>query len=153
MIEAMNITNIETAMYDDVFGMTQAIYAAQESDHRTQVGAYISGIQGSNSTCKTSGGRPHAETTALLNCARMGISTRGETLYAPWAACPDCAQSIITAGVSRVVVNQGAMDATPEDWRPQVENGLNMLIDAGVTVEVMQPIGMYINIRGQKVEV
>lgn len=149
----MDITIIQDANYDDVYGMTQAVYAAREVDYRTQVGAFVDGIAGSNKFVESAGFRPHAETTALLNCARLGIPTQGSTLYAPWAACPSCAQSIITAGITRVVISRTAMEATPEDWIDRVNTGLGMLLDAGITVEMMQPIGMKITMRGQEVEV
>lgn len=153
MLDLLDIDIIEDPSYDDVYGMTQAVYAAQGVDYRTQVGAFIAGIQGSNDWVRGADFRSHAETTALLICARVGMSTAGETLYAPWAACTECAKAIITAGVGRVVVSRGAMEATPDDWSANVEAGLNMLRDAGIRVEMMNPIGMTIRMRDQEVEV
>ncbi len=149
----MDIELIENPTYDDVYGMTQAVYAAREVDYRTQVGAFIQGIQGSNKWVESGGFRPHAETTALLQCARLGIPTQGSTLYAPWAACPSCAEAIISAGVTRVVVSRTVMEATPNEWEDKVQNGLNMLLDAGVVIEMINPIGMTITVRDQEVEV
>jgi deoxycytidylate deaminase len=45
----------------------------------------------------------HAEMTALLTCARNGISCRGATLYVTTFPCHNCAKHIIAAGIRRVV--------------------------------------------------
>jgi diaminohydroxyphosphoribosylaminopyrimidine deaminase/5-amino-6-(5-phosphoribosylamino)uracil reductase len=78
------------------------------------------------------GGRPHAETEAL---ARAGAAARGATAYvtlepcAHWGKTPPCADALITAGVSRVVV-------AIEDPDPRVASaGFARLSAAGVRVE------------------
>ncbi len=78
------------------------------------------------------GGRPHAEAEAL---ARAGAAARGATVYVTLEPCchegrgPPCAQSLIAAGVARVV-------AAIEDPFPGVAgNGFRMLREAGVAVE------------------
>lgn len=45
----------------------------------------------------------HAEMTALLTCARNGISCRDATLYVTTFPCHNCAKHIIAAGINRVV--------------------------------------------------
>jgi diaminohydroxyphosphoribosylaminopyrimidine deaminase/5-amino-6-(5-phosphoribosylamino)uracil reductase len=79
------------------------------------------------------GGRPHAETEALL---RAGPAARGATLYATLEPCshhgrtPPCADAIIAAGIARVV-------SALEDVNPEVAGqGHARLRAAGVTVEV-----------------
>jgi len=47
----------------------------------------------------------HAERNALINAARMGISTKGATLYMTCGIpCTPCLVEIINAGISRLVV-------------------------------------------------
>jgi diaminohydroxyphosphoribosylaminopyrimidine deaminase/5-amino-6-(5-phosphoribosylamino)uracil reductase len=79
------------------------------------------------------GGRPHAEVEALR---RAGEATRGATLYVTLEPCshfgksPPCADSIIDAGVARVV-------SALEDPNPEVAGaGHARLRAAGVAVEV-----------------
>src|SRR6185436_2756578 len=79
------------------------------------------------------GGRPHAETEALL---RAGAAARGATLYVTLEPCSHygktapCADAIIKAGIARVV--SALVDPNPEvagagHWR---------LAQAGIVVEV-----------------
>ena len=78
------------------------------------------------------GGRPHAETEAL---ARAGARARGATAYVTLEPCahvgrtPPCADALIEAGISRVVV-------ACRDPDPRVDGrGMEKLVAAGVAVE------------------
>jgi diaminohydroxyphosphoribosylaminopyrimidine deaminase/5-amino-6-(5-phosphoribosylamino)uracil reductase len=77
-------------------------------------------------------GEPHAEVNAL---AAAGERARGSTLYvtlepcAAWGSTPPCAQAVLDAGVTRVVI--GARDPNPA-----AAGGLEQLAEAGLTVEL-----------------
>ena len=79
-----------------------------------------------------SGGRPHAETEALL---RAGKRARGGTAYVTLEPCshfgktPPCAESLISAGISRVVA------ALLDPDERVAGQGFQTLEKAGVTVE------------------
>ena len=45
----------------------------------------------------------HAEENAILNCARIGVSTDNCNIYTPWLPCAYCAKSIIQAGIKTVI--------------------------------------------------
>ena len=45
----------------------------------------------------------HAESNAILKCAKYGKSTNGSTLYITHSPCIECAKLIIQAGIVRVV--------------------------------------------------
>lgn len=45
----------------------------------------------------------HAETNAIVQAARFGISTEGGTLYCMMVPCYTCAKNIINAGIKRIV--------------------------------------------------
>ena len=67
----------------------------------------------------------HAESNAILKCAKYGRPTNGSTLYITHSPCIECAKLIIQAGIIRVVYL--------EDYR-KVE-GLELLKKAGINVE------------------
>ena len=45
----------------------------------------------------------HAESNAILKCAKYGRATNGSTLYITHSPCIECAKLIIQAGIVRVV--------------------------------------------------
>lgn len=67
----------------------------------------------------------HAESNAILKCAKYGRPTKGSTLYITHSPCIECSKLIIQAGIIRVVYL--------EDYR-KVE-GLELLKKAGINVE------------------
>ncbi len=79
------------------------------------------------------GGRPHAETEAL---SRAGSAAKGADVYVTLEPCshhgktPPCADALIAAGVSRVVV--AVIDKNPNVYG----SGLKKLQDAGIAVEI-----------------
>jgi diaminohydroxyphosphoribosylaminopyrimidine deaminase/5-amino-6-(5-phosphoribosylamino)uracil reductase len=81
-------------------------------------------------------GQGHAEVNALADAAKQGHSTVGATAYVTLEPCshygrtPPCALGLINAQVARVVI-------AVKDANPQVaDNGIAMLQDAGIQVEV-----------------
>lgn len=56
----------------------------------------------------------HAEQNALLQAAKFGIQIEGSTIYCKMTPCRNCAMSIATAGIKRVVAEkdyQASQDA------------------------------------------
>ena len=45
----------------------------------------------------------HAETNAIVQAARFGISTDGSTMYCMMVPCYNCAKNIVNAGIKRFV--------------------------------------------------
>lgn len=46
----------------------------------------------------------HAEQNAIINAARIGVSTKGATMYLNLFPCASCSGSIINCGIVRIVV-------------------------------------------------
>ena len=67
----------------------------------------------------------HAESNAILKCAKHGRSTNESTLYITHAPCIECAKLIIQAGIIRVVYLEKYKDSY----------GIELLKRAGIIVE------------------
>jgi len=67
----------------------------------------------------------HAESNAILKCARWGHSCEGSTLYLTHSPCKDCSKSILQSGIKRVVYIEDYKDL----------EGVNFLINSGIQVE------------------
>jgi dCMP deaminase len=67
----------------------------------------------------------HAESNAILKCARWGHSCDGATLYLTHSPCKDCSKAILQSGIQRVVYIEEYKDL----------EGVNFLISSGIQVE------------------
>ena len=77
----------------------------------------------------------HAERNAIYNAARIGVSTKGCTMYLTCGVpCADCARGIINAGISRIFVKRGG-GANSQKWKDSAERSLEMFDEAGVNVQ------------------
>lgn len=45
----------------------------------------------------------HSEQNALLQCAKLGVSAQGATLYVTHYPCLHCSKSIVTVGIKEIV--------------------------------------------------
>lgn len=67
----------------------------------------------------------HAESNAIIKCAKWHASTDGATLYTTLSPCFDCSKMIIQAGIKRVVYKEVYHDT----------EGLDLLNDVGIKVD------------------
>ncbi|MEK6863372.1 MAG: deaminase [Nanoarchaeota archaeon] len=74
----------------------------------------------------------HAEVDVISVAESYGHSTVGTTLYVPWIPCDKCAEAIITAGISGLVVHQELIDKIPVRWKESTNKALDKLAKAGV---------------------
>lgn len=73
----------------------------------------------------------HAERNCIYSAARHGLATDGLTMFSPWAACTDCARSIIQGGIVELVTLPADPHAT---WDESIAIAMTMLEEAGVKV-------------------
>ena len=77
----------------------------------------------------------HAERNAIYNAARIGVSTKGCTMYLSCGmVCSDCARGIINAGITRIFCERGG-GAKGIKWEEHAERSWMMLEEAGVNVQ------------------
>jgi dCMP deaminase len=82
----------------------------------------------------------HAEANGIFNAARMGASLKGCTLYCTKIPCATCAQGIIQAGITTVVVEclePPADDPFVQRWKADFEITKTMFTEAGVCLREM----------------
>ena len=66
----------------------------------------------------------HAEQNAIIQAAKIGVSTEGATIYITTQPCVICAKMIINAGIKKVVYKASYPD----------EMAMNMLKESGIEV-------------------
>lgn len=77
----------------------------------------------------------HAERAGIYNAAKNGIKLDGSTLYMAWLPCCDCAQSIVGAGVKRMVFHYDMAIKTQIDWSDNIFEALRMLRLADIKID------------------
>lgn len=146
------------AATDEAFLRMAARIAERSEDARTQNGAVIAYGKGVVTAAPNRypvvawAGEPdrtvapgkytyieHAERAVIYEAARYGWTLDNGTLYAVWAACPECARAIIMSGIRRVVSHLTPRIMTPERWCEQIRVADGMLADAGVKIELLAP--------------
>jgi dCMP deaminase len=126
----------------------------KSKDERTQIGALIVGVDneivssGYNSfprgivdDIKERQERPekyywfeHAERNAIYNAARIGVSTKGCTMYLTCGIpCSDCCRGIINAGIKSIYC-ESVGGAVGKKWDESAARSLEMFKEAGVKI-------------------
>ena len=77
----------------------------------------------------------HAERNAIYNAARIGVSTKGCTMYLSCGVpCSDCARGIINSGITRIFYERG--DITKgKHWEENYDRSWTMLEEAGIDIQ------------------
>jgi deoxycytidylate deaminase len=81
----------------------------------------------------------HAEAKVLYNAVRNGVPMQNLTLIAPWAACAECAKTMIELGVRRLIRHGQLMrhvlkaDAS-QTWTPSIRWADFLFSMAGVEI-------------------
>jgi dCMP deaminase len=75
----------------------------------------------------------HGERNSVFNAARMGVATKGCTMYTNGIPCADCARAVIQAGITRVVTSD-VWDKKEDSskWAESCAVAEEMLREAGV---------------------
>lgn len=140
----------------DSYLMGFAEHAATKSRDTTQVGAVLVGpnrevrLTGFNGppigVCESDARRTrptkylfasHAEQNISAFAARAGIPTEGCTIYVTHPPCSSCSRTIIQAGIKRVVIGKGVLNAAGS-WDADIQASTEMFAEAGVTVSRFQ---------------
>lgn len=140
--------------WEEYFRQIAHTVKLKSKDKNTQIGAVI---VGSNSEIRSTGynsfprgiedfheerqERPekyywfsHAETNAIVNAARIGVSTNNCTMYMTCdLPCVDCTRAIINSGIKILFCEKGE-GAKGDHWHEHTKRSLQMIKEAGLTV-------------------
>lgn len=72
----------------------------------------------------------HAETNAVINAAKFGISTEGCTAYVTYHPCARCASVLIEAGIKKIVCPNPSL-SSPK-WADDFKLSSDILYESGV---------------------
>jgi len=76
----------------------------------------------------------HAETNAIVNAARIGVSTLNSIMYVTCGVpCTDCTRNIINSGIKSIYCKQ-LCTTTGDLWSEHQKRSVIMLTEAGVTL-------------------
>jgi len=77
----------------------------------------------------------HAEVNAIVNAARIGVSTNHCTIYLTCGMpCTDCAKAIINAGIKTVYCRSGDAGAKDERWKEHAKRSETMFKESDTRV-------------------
>lgn len=127
----------------------------KSKDHRTKIGAVIVGQdkeivstgynsfpRGINDDVEERQQRPekyfwmvHGEMNAILNAARIGVSTNGCKMYLTCGVpCSNCGRAIINAGIKEVYCKSEDTTLNREKWDEESSKTRQMFEEAGVKI-------------------
>jgi dCMP deaminase len=144
----LNRKSHDRRSWDNYFIRLAREASSRSSDESTQVGAIIernkkvlaTGYNGFPSKVQEMKDRiispekynwvSHAESNAILMCAKEGINISGSTIYVyPLAPCNECAKAIIQSGVEKVIAR---VPITNDNWTRANQIAEEMFLEAGI---------------------
>lgn len=77
----------------------------------------------------------HAERNAIYNAARIGVSTKGTTMYlSHWFPCADCARGIINSGITTIYCDKINIKDKSTSYVESFKRSKEMLLEADVKI-------------------
>lgn len=96
----------------------------------------------------------HAEVDGVCNAARLGREIGYGTMYCTWAACSNCAKTIIQAGIRRVVSHKHPLQGQHCNWKDDITFAKILFEESGVEfVEIEEYLGKTIRFNREVVTV
>ena len=77
----------------------------------------------------------HAERNAIYNAARVGVSTKGCTLYlSHWFPCVECSRAIINSGINKIYCEPLDEKASNVHYNESFKRALEMLTESNIEI-------------------
>ena len=79
----------------------------------------------------------HAESNAILSCARFGISSMGSILFTNGTPCQECCKDVIQGGIKEIVIHGQWPEMTHSNlWVESVKISKTMLEECNINVRI-----------------
>lgn len=81
----------------------------------------------------------HSERNAIYNAARVGIPTKGCTMYLNFEPqpCSDCTRAVIQAGIIKIVGTDESFTGKGKHWVNNLSEASIMLKEAGIEIVII----------------
>lgn len=80
----------------------------------------------------------HAEENAVANCARIGVATKGCTIYITEHPCARCAGAIIQAGIKRIIISKKCLKSDfAIRWKDDIKLAKEILKEAKIIITIV----------------
>jgi deoxycytidylate deaminase len=77
----------------------------------------------------------HAEMNAIINAARIGVSTMDTSMYLTCGIpCTNCGKAIINAGIKEIYCKKEDTTVNRKKWDEEAKRTLEMFGEAGIVV-------------------
>ena len=76
----------------------------------------------------------HAERDVIYKAAKEGIATKGLTMVMPWLPCIPCANSVISAGIEKLICHKQMIERTKEKWVEELKEAVKIMHEAGIEI-------------------
>jgi len=147
--------------WTEYFREIATVVAKKSKDSKTHIGAVIVGKdkeivstgynsfpRGLNDNLQERQERPekyhwfeHAERNAIYNAARIGVSTKGCSLYlSHWFPCVECTRAIIQSGITTLYCDPLDEKASNSNYNESFKRSIQMLREAGVELRYYENI-------------
>jgi dCMP deaminase len=147
--------------WTEYFREIATVVAKKSKDVKTHIGAVIVGKdkeivstgynsfpRGLNDNLQERQERPekyhwfeHAERNAIYNAARIGVSTKGCSLYlSHWFPCVECTRAIIQSGITTLYCDPLDEKASNSNYNESFKRSIQMLREAGVELRYYENI-------------
>ncbi len=76
----------------------------------------------------------HAKRDLVYKAAKNGIATNNLCIVTSWHPCLQCANAIISSGISQLVIHKQMVERTNENWQLEMLEAAQILVEAGIEV-------------------
>lgn len=78
----------------------------------------------------------HAERDLIFKAAKHGQKTKDQIIVTPWHPCLQCANAIISSGISTIITHYQMIERTNQEWKLEMLKAALVLSEAGIKMQI-----------------